>query len=260
MLGGLSPLLLDRQQRLLCTLVCCAGICRDTIASFELAWEQGADAIEADFLLTSDGHLVCTHDAFTGKFNKPAVAINQTPLAELQKLDFGAWFGADFAGEQIPTIAEVFATVPSGKQIYIELKEGQHIVAPLKTAIEASDLAPEQIVIISFKEDSVAESKLLMPHIKALLLSREGDIAAIVDAVASTQADGVSINKIRVTATLAASLMQPEVGGYVPSPHTVTRTHTHVDVPRVSGSVRVFMPSSSLPLFCPKHRPDLGIS
>lgn len=39
-----------------------------------------------------------------------------------------------------------------------------------------------------------------------------------VDTVASTQADGVAINKIRVTATLAASLMLPEVGGYVPSP------------------------------------------
>ena len=194
----------------------------NTIASFELAWEQGADAIEGDFFLTSDGHIVCTHDAYTGRFNKPAVAINQTPLAELRKLDFGAWFGAGFAGERIPTIAEVFATVPPGKQIYIELKVGKHIVAPLKaaidTAIDTEQITPEQIVIMSFKEETVAESKLLMPQIKVLLDLYEGSIAHIRDTVASTQADGVSINKFRVTATLAASLMLPEVGGYV-RPH-----------------------------------------
>jgi len=202
----------------------------NTLASFVLAWEQGADAIEADFYLTSDGHVVCTHDSTTGKFNSPAVAINDTPLAQLKTLDFGAWKHADFAGERIPTIAEVFATVPSGKQIYIELKEGRHIVAPVKAAIDASGLAPEQIVIMSFKTETVSESKLLMPHIKALWLygwgGQSSSVETIADTLASTQADGVAINHNKVTATLASSLMQPRIGGYPPPPPPHTHTHT----------------------------------
>ena len=34
----------------------------NTLPAFELAWKQGADAIEGDFHLTSDGKIVCIHD------------------------------------------------------------------------------------------------------------------------------------------------------------------------------------------------------
>ncbi len=34
----------------------------NTLAAFRLAWEQGADAIEGDFFLTSDGQILCLHD------------------------------------------------------------------------------------------------------------------------------------------------------------------------------------------------------
>ena len=39
----------------------------NTLPAFELAWEQGADAIEWDFLLSQDGHIVCVHDKKTKK-------------------------------------------------------------------------------------------------------------------------------------------------------------------------------------------------
>ena len=39
----------------------------NTLRAFRLGWEQGADAIEADFHLTRDGQLVCMHDATTGR-------------------------------------------------------------------------------------------------------------------------------------------------------------------------------------------------
>ena len=37
----------------------------NTIPAFELAWKNGADAIEGDFQLTKDGHIVCIHDENT---------------------------------------------------------------------------------------------------------------------------------------------------------------------------------------------------
>ena len=37
----------------------------NTLPAFELAWKQGADAIEGDFLLTKDNKIVCIHDGST---------------------------------------------------------------------------------------------------------------------------------------------------------------------------------------------------
>ncbi len=41
----------------------------------------------------------------------------------------------------------------------------------MKREIESSGLDPEQIVVISFHADAIAESKRQLPHIKALWLS-----------------------------------------------------------------------------------------
>ena len=139
----------------------------NTLAAFKLAWKQGADAIEGDFFLSQDGHLVCIHDKDTKRFTGKSVIVNDTPLAALQQLDVGSWKDKRFASERIPTIAEVFATIPTGKKIFIELKEGAHIVAPLKRAIEKSELKTDQMVIISFQADAIAESKRQLPQIRA---------------------------------------------------------------------------------------------
>ena len=39
----------------------------NTLPAFELAWKQGADAIECDVWMTADGHLVCHHDRATDR-------------------------------------------------------------------------------------------------------------------------------------------------------------------------------------------------
>jgi glycerophosphoryl diester phosphodiesterase len=51
---------------------------QNTIPAFKLAWQQGADAIEADFHLTKDGHIVCIHDGNTKPSIRKAIAA-QTP-------------------------------------------------------------------------------------------------------------------------------------------------------------------------------------
>ncbi len=41
----------------------------NTMAAFQLAWEQDADAIEGDFHLTADHEIVCIHDETTERTN-----------------------------------------------------------------------------------------------------------------------------------------------------------------------------------------------
>ena len=173
----------------------------NTLAAFKLAWQQGADGIEGDFFLSQDGHLVCIHDKDTKRFTGKKLVINKTPLATLRQLDVGSWKDKKYAGERIPTIAEVFATVPPGKKIFVELKEGAHIVAPLKRSIGKSALQPEQIVIISFHEDAIAESKRQLPQIRAHWLHAykkdqktgkwNSDLQKIIRTLKETNADGL---------------------------------------------------------------------
>ncbi len=142
----------------------------NTVAAFTLAWEQGADAIEGDFHLTSDGRIVCFHDADTKKRTGKNLVIQNSTLAELRQLDAGAWKDPAFAGTRIPTFREVADTVPERGKFYIEIKCGPEILPPLLSEIDASALQPGQIVIISFHEEVIRAVKKQRPQWTANLL------------------------------------------------------------------------------------------
>ena len=149
---ALSPMFADEPM-----IVAHRGASKDapenTIPAFQLAWERGADAIEGDFHLTKDGHIVCFHDAHTKKLTGQTLHIRNSTLAELQKLDVGAHHSDKFKGTVIPTLAEVLATIPDGKTIYVEIKCGAEIVPHLLKELKNSELDPKQMVVISFKEE-----------------------------------------------------------------------------------------------------------
>ena len=91
----------------------------NTLPAFELAWEQGADAIEGDFLLTKDKQIVCIHDHSTKRLADRNLEVKSSTLAELKSLDVGFWKDKKYKNTRIPTLAEVFATIPDGKKIVI---------------------------------------------------------------------------------------------------------------------------------------------
>jgi glycerophosphoryl diester phosphodiesterase len=143
----------------------------NTLASFKLAWQQGADGIEGDFHLTSDGQIVCMHDPVTGRTADRRMVIAESSLEELRRLDVGAWKGKQWTGERIATLAEVLATVPAGKKILLEIKCGPHIMPAFKAVLDESGLRPEQLRIIAFDAEVVAAAKRELPAIKAYWLT-----------------------------------------------------------------------------------------
>jgi glycerophosphoryl diester phosphodiesterase len=143
----------------------------NTLAAFRLALEQGADGFEADFYLTSDGHVICFHDQDTERICETKLLVTHTPFDVLRALDVGRWKGPQWQGETMATLEEVLAIVPTGKKIFIELKSGPEIVEPMAKVIERSSLAPEQMVIISFHADAIAKTKQRLPAIRAHWLS-----------------------------------------------------------------------------------------
>jgi glycerophosphoryl diester phosphodiesterase len=62
-----------------------------TLAAYELAIDEGADALECDVRLTRDGVLVCVHDRKVNRTSDGRGVVSTLELADLAELDFASW-------------------------------------------------------------------------------------------------------------------------------------------------------------------------
>ena len=189
----------------------------NTLPAFRLAWEQGADAIEGDFLLTKDNRIVCIHDKSTERLAGRKLIVKDSTLAQLQELDVGMKKDEKFKGAKIPTIAQVFATIPAGKKIFIEIKCGKEIIPPLLAAIRASGLKDEQVTMICFQAEVVRTFKTKAPRHKVYWLTnfKRNDagewtpsLDTVLQTLKSTKADGLDCH--HGIPAQAAKLIQEE--------------------------------------------------
>jgi glycerophosphoryl diester phosphodiesterase len=134
----------------------------NTLAAINLAWQQGADAVEVDVQFSQDGKLVVSHDPNTKRTCGKDRQVSDLTLRELRSLDAGKWKGKPWIGERIPTLAEALATIPAGKRLFIEIKCGPECLPQFKATLRRSGKSPKQIVAIGF-------SVLLMKRIKSAL-------------------------------------------------------------------------------------------
>ncbi len=138
----------------------------NTLASVELAWQLGADAVEVDVHLTRDGRIVAIHDATTGRTAGTHREVAATHSGRLRLLDVGRHKHPGFAGEAIPFLEEVLETVPPGRQLFIEVKCGPEILPRLDRMIVGSGKR-SQIETIGFDLDTMKAAKAMMPDVPA---------------------------------------------------------------------------------------------
>jgi glycerophosphoryl diester phosphodiesterase len=62
-----------------------------TLGAYVAALDAGADGLECDIRLTSDGHLVCVHDRRVDRVANGRGAVSTMELAQLDELDFASW-------------------------------------------------------------------------------------------------------------------------------------------------------------------------
>jgi glycerophosphoryl diester phosphodiesterase len=99
------------------------------------------------------------------------LVVAESTLEQLKTLDVGSWKNEKYAGTPMPTLSEVFATVPDGKNIFIEIKCGPEIIPYLVKEIQESDLKTDQVRMICFNEEVIKAFKETMPDYKAYWLS-----------------------------------------------------------------------------------------
>lgn len=142
----------------------------NTLAAVKLAWQRGAKAVEVDVHLTADNEICVIHDKNTLRTTGKKRVVSKSGIEELQKLDAGSWKGEVWAGERIPALKEVLATVPSHGKLIVEIKSDSKILVKLKQEIKSSGLQNNQVEIIAFHLQTLAKAKEMMPQIKMLWL------------------------------------------------------------------------------------------
>jgi glycerophosphoryl diester phosphodiesterase len=141
----------------------------NTMPAFELAVQQGADAIELDVRLTRDGVPVVLHDATLNRTTNHPGPLRALPLDRLREIDAGARFTPDQgrtypfrgAGVQVPTLAQVLRAFPL-MPFLVELKEPE---------------AQEPVKRVLLEESAALRSVLASEHGASLTLFREEPFA-----------------------------------------------------------------------------------
>jgi glycerophosphoryl diester phosphodiesterase len=140
----------------------------NTLPAFQSACESGADGIELDVRLTSDGQLVVFHDRSLKRIGGVGRLVTNASLDEIRSLDVGGWFGPQFRGLQAPTLDEVFDLLPPDYLINVEMKaviDGMRLIAHRVAKVVRRHQRWNSTLVASFNPISLWELRKIEPRI-----------------------------------------------------------------------------------------------
>ncbi|MFE5307979.1 glycerophosphodiester phosphodiesterase [Isoptericola sp. NPDC056605] len=146
---------------------------QNTLAAFEAAARAGADSLEIDVRLTVDGEVVVLHDDTVDATTNGSGKLTDLELREVRLLDAGSWFSPAYAGQRVPTFAEVIdlLRVRPRLDLLLEVKgawsvqEVRRVTGPLREAGLAA-----RTVAQSFWPETVAALRDADPGLRRGLL------------------------------------------------------------------------------------------
>jgi glycerophosphoryl diester phosphodiesterase len=153
----------------------------NTLAAFELALTQNADAIELDVKLSADGQVVVIHDPTVDRTTGRKGRVKDLSLTQLRSLDAGAFFSENYRGEKIPTLEEVFEAV--GKRIFINV-ELTNYNTPRDQLVETVCMLvkkfglQKQVMFSSFLAANLSKTRAYLPEVPRGLLALNGLLGA----------------------------------------------------------------------------------
>lgn len=143
----------------------------NTLPGFLLSLEHGADGVELDAHLTSDGRVVVHHD-----FDVAGRAIAATPWADLAPIELPG-------GARIPLLEDVLIAIGERATVYVELK-GRGIESAVGEVVRRHG---HRCAVHSFDHQQVARSATVHPDIpRGVLLDR--NVPAPIEALAAAVA------------------------------------------------------------------------
>jgi glycerophosphoryl diester phosphodiesterase len=136
----------------------------NTLASFAAALELGAELVEFDIQLTKDGHPVVIHDPTLERTTSGKGPVREHTLAEIRRLSAGypERFGTSFAGERVPTLAEVLHLLRGRARALVEIKH--------ESVTDDDDDGIEAIAIAEARKADVADGLAILSFVRRALV------------------------------------------------------------------------------------------
>jgi glycerophosphoryl diester phosphodiesterase len=142
----------------------------NTVAAFKQAIKAGADCGELDVQLSKDGFVVVAHDVDLMRLMKLNRKIRDMTLEELRRVDLGSAFSAEFQGEHVPTLEEIFVAVGDKLKVLIEIKvyAGDDTPELVKRTIDLIHLKKfsDKVIVISLSYEALQLVRKLDPKLK----------------------------------------------------------------------------------------------
>ena len=173
----------------------------NTLAAVQQAIDNGADWVEIDVQETADGEVVVVHDSDFMKVAGVDLKVWDATLAEVEAIDVGLRFDPAFAGERVPTLAQVLTQCRDTVGVNIELKDyghGQRLEERVAEIVEAAGMQ-EQVILMSLKPTVVKAMKALRPAWTVGLL-----MSVAVGDASTLEADFLAVNGRFVTRAFVA--------------------------------------------------------
>lgn len=166
----------------------------NTLEAFALAIEQGADGIELDVQLSSDGVPVVIHDETVDRVTEKNGWVKDYTLQELKELTVLKNKFPGYSQSRIPTLKEVLEMVkPSAIQVNIELKTGIYWYPDIekKVAKIVREMGmQDKIIYSSFNHYSVQRMKEIVPDARTAYLYSDV-ILDVAEYAKRTKVDGL---------------------------------------------------------------------
>jgi len=159
----------------------------NTMLSFSTGAAMAVNAVETDVQLSKDGEVVLIHDHTVDRTTNGHGFVKDMTLAELKRLDAGSWYGPTFAGERIPTLAELLAWAKDRVGVALEIKNGPIYypgIAEKTIRLVRQHGMERQVILISFDHFVLREAKQIAPEIATGIIY----VAGLVDAVTAARA------------------------------------------------------------------------
>jgi glycerophosphoryl diester phosphodiesterase len=191
----------------------------NTLAAFGRAFDDGADGIELDVRLTSDGVPVVIHDATLQRTAGNRGLIRKITSAQLAETEVGSWFNhaqpgfarQDYAHECVPTLERVFQLVIDRGQakctMYVELKTDGKEPELARAVVELVKRFhfQDRVVVVSFDLGSLRQVKLLTSSMRTggLFAPRHGGGTGLRAERIVSMATGAGANELLLNRLIA---------------------------------------------------------
>lgn len=191
-----------------------------TMAAYLQATKDGADGYECDVRLTKDQVPVCIHDNNLNRTSNGFGRVGAKTVTELQKLDFGSWFGkpTSFTSEEwcsLLTLDELLSYVSAQSDAPIVLVETKHmsengikleaaaIAAINKHDLNTQDKTKPRAALMSFSMPALRRAKKIDKDLYTVfLLDRKPPGLVALSEFVGSNAWGIGVHLLRTNPEL----------------------------------------------------------